>query len=154
MLTRRWTMAPCASDSGAFKQGLGFLQGGGGGVEIAVPVILFCKCVYSSVVERQACKLKVLGPIPSGGSCASNQQSYPSCTASLLPAVLIALQHLSVPKDTPQSSPALQYPMREDSLAERSKGGWLKAPLREGVGSKTEAVTFCDVDDVESSDLH
>jgi hypothetical protein len=35
----------------------------------------------------------------------------------LLPAELIALQHLSVPKDTP----ALPYPMRKDSLAERSK---------------------------------
>ena len=115
-------MAPRASDSGAFKHGLGFLQGGGGGVEIAVPVTLFCKCACSSEVERQSCKLKVLGPIPSGGSCASNQQSYPLCTARLLPAELIALQHLSVPKDTPQSLPALPYPMREDRLAERSKG--------------------------------
>jgi hypothetical protein len=122
MLTRKWTMPPCAFDNGAFKQGLGFFKGGGGGVEIAVPVTLFFKCVYNSVVEHQSCKLKVLGPIPSGGSCASNQQSYPLCTARLLPAELIALQHLSVPKDTPQSVPALPYPLREDSLAERSKG--------------------------------
>ena len=26
-----------------------------------------CICLYSSVVERQSCKLKVLGSIPSGG---------------------------------------------------------------------------------------
>ena len=27
-----------------------------------------CRCLYSSVAERQSCKLKVLGSIPSGGS--------------------------------------------------------------------------------------
>ena len=31
---------------------------------------LRAKCLYSSVVERQSCKLKVLGSIPSGGSIA------------------------------------------------------------------------------------
>ena len=30
-------------------------------------LILNCECLYSSVVERQSCKLKVLGSIPSGG---------------------------------------------------------------------------------------
>ena len=32
-------------------------------------VELVDKCLYSSVAERQSCKLKVLGSIPSGGSC-------------------------------------------------------------------------------------
>jgi hypothetical protein len=39
----------------------------------------------------------------------------------LLPAELIPLQHLSVPTDMPKSLMALPYPMRQDSLAERSK---------------------------------
>ena len=40
---------------------------------------LFPNCLYSSVVERQSCKLKVLGSIPSGGSFASSQPAYPVC---------------------------------------------------------------------------
>jgi hypothetical protein len=45
----------------------------------------------------------------------------PLCIARLLPAELTLLQHLSVPTDMPKSVPALPYPMRKDSLAERSK---------------------------------
>ena len=100
-----------ASDSGAFEQRPGIF-GGGGFVEISVAVNPFCKCLYSSVVERQSCKLKVLGSIPSGDSCASHQPSYPICIARLLSAELIPLQHLSVPTDMPKSWPALPYPMR------------------------------------------
>ena len=33
-----------------------------------------CRCLYSSVAERQSCKLKVLGSIPSGGCAASTLQ--------------------------------------------------------------------------------
>ena len=36
---------------------------------------LFGISLYSSVAERQSCKLKVLGSIPSGGSCARWQES-------------------------------------------------------------------------------
>jgi hypothetical protein len=39
----------------------------------------------------------------------------------LLSAELIPLQHLSAPTDMPKSQPALPCPMRQDSLAERSK---------------------------------
>ena len=110
MLTRRWTTAPCASDSVTFQQRPGNLGGGEGGAEIAVAVSLFFEVSG-----------KVLGSIPSGGSCASHQPSYRICIARLLPAELIPLQHLSVPTDMPKSLPARPYPMRQDSLAERSK---------------------------------
>ena len=119
----------------------GVLLKGGGGAEIAAPVSLFFKCFYSSVVECQSCKLKVLGSVPSGGSCASNQQSYPFCIARLLPAELIPLQHLSVPTDMPKSLPALPYPMRKDSLAERSKAV-AQGAIPRGRGLKLTAVIF------------
>ena len=72
------------------------------------------------MVQRQSSKLKVLGSIPSRCACASNQPPYPLCIARCLPLELIPLQHLSVPTDMPKSLPALPYPMRQDSLAERS----------------------------------
>ena len=130
----------------------GVLLKGGGGAEIAAPVSLFFKCFYSSVVQRQSCKLKVLGSVPSGGSCASNQQSYPFCIARLLPAELIPLQHLSVPTDMPKSLPALPYPMRKDSLAERSKAV-AQGAIPRGRGLKLTAFIFFAVADVQSRNL-
>ena len=94
-----------------------------------------------SVVECQSCKLKVLGSVPIGGSCASNQQSYPFCIARLLPAELIPLQHLSVPSDMPKSLPALPYPMRENSTAERSKAV-AQGAIPRGRGLKLTAFIF------------
>lgn len=35
--------------------------------------VQMCTCLYSSVAERQSCKLKVLGSIPSGGSARKTQ---------------------------------------------------------------------------------
>ena len=119
----------------------GVLLKGGGGAEIAALVSLFFKCFYCSVVECQSCKLKVLGSVPIGGSCASNQQSYPFYIARLLPAELIPLQHLSVPTDMPKSLPALPYPMRKDSLAERSKAV-AQGAIPRGRGLKLTAFIF------------
>lgn len=42
------------------------------GLHIALQVHM-CTCLYSSVAERQSCKLKVLGSIPSGGSTRKTQ---------------------------------------------------------------------------------
>jgi hypothetical protein len=119
---------------------------------MVVPVNMFFKCLYNSIVERQSCKLNVLGPIPSGGSCASNQQSYPLCTARFLPAELIRLQHLSVPTDMPKPQPAVPYPRRKDSLAERSKTV-AQGAIPRGHGLEPTADICCAVADVESRKL-
>ena len=50
-------------------------------------VELVDKCLYSSVAERQSCKLKVLGSIPSGGlfqQCVLSCKSAGSQTSSSL----------------------------------------------------------------------
>ena len=47
----------------------------------------FCQGLYSSVAERQSCKLKVLGSIPSGGllqDCISSHPFKPSCLPCLM----------------------------------------------------------------------
>ena len=65
-------------------------------------VLLWCKynsmrdfrCLYSSVVERQSCKLKVLGSIPSGGyllgktATTANEHTGCSGTIAKLPVLL------------------------------------------------------------------
>ena len=112
----------------------------------------FCKSLYSSVVERQSCKLKVLGSIPSGGSCASHQPSYPICIARLLSAELIPIQHLSVATDMPKSWPALPYPCGK-TVWPSAPSRRLVAAFREDVGWNPTAFIFCSVDDVESRSL-
>ena len=46
--------------------------------EVNLGVIVFhaCRGLYSSVAERQSCKLKVLGSIPSEGCLALSRRAY------------------------------------------------------------------------------
>ena len=48
-------------------------------IETCCPNRSSAKSLYSSVVERQCCKLKVLGSIPSGGLCQMSSVGFISC---------------------------------------------------------------------------
>ena len=76
-------------------------------IRFVCSVLLWCKynsmrdfrCLYSSVVERQSCKLKVLGSIPSGGyllgkiATTANEHTGCSGTIAKLPVLLAIRPH-------------------------------------------------------------